>query len=77
MVSQLVKNPVLVELYTNNPLTLAVIGFQRAFWVAGDVLAQPGELLLRLIIALLVGLVLLLLSHRVFLRLQGNFAQEL
>lgn len=77
MVNQLVKNPVLVELYTNNPLTLAVIGFQRAFWVAGDALAQPGELLLRLIIALLVGLVLLLLSHRVFLRLQGNFAQEL
>lgn len=77
MVNDLVKNPLLVELYTNNPLTLAVIGFQEAFWVAGDALEQPSNLLLRLIIALGVGLVLLLISHRVFLRLQGNFAQEL
>ncbi|WP_103663282.1 ABC transporter permease [Microbacterium sp. CJ77] len=77
MVNELVDNPVLVALYTNNPLTLAVIGFQEAFWVAGDALEQPSNLLLRLAIAILVGLVLLLLSHRVFLRLQGNFAQEL
>ncbi|MDF2990984.1 MAG: sugar transporter [Microbacterium sp.] len=77
MVNDLVQNPTLVNIYTNNPLTLAVIGFQHAFWVAGDVLAQPADLLLRQLIALLIGLVLLLLSHRVFLRLQGNFAQEL
>ncbi|WP_314506469.1 ABC transporter permease [uncultured Microbacterium sp.] len=77
MVSDLVQNPVVLELYTNNPLTLAVLGFQEAFWVAGADMAQPDDLLLRMVIALLVGLVLLLGSHRVFLRLQGNFAQEL
>jgi ABC-2 type transport system permease protein len=77
MVNDLVDNPVLVELYTNNPLTLAIIGFQEAFWVAGDSLDQPSNLLLRLFIALGVGIILLLISHRVFLRLQGNFAQEL
>jgi ABC-2 type transport system permease protein len=76
MVNDLVANPVLVELYTNNPLTLAIIGFQEAFWVAGDVLEQPSHLLMRLLIALVAGLLLLLVSHRVFLRLQGNFAQE-
>ena len=77
MVSDLVQNPVVLELYTNNPLTLAIIGFQEAFWVAGADMAQPDDLLLRMVIALLVGLVLLLGSHRIFLRLQGNFAQEL
>jgi len=77
MVSELVTNQFLLELYTNNPLTLAIIGFQQAFWVAGDALAQPADLLLRLIVALGIGLVLLFASHRVFLRLQGNFAQEL
>jgi ABC-2 type transport system permease protein len=77
MVTTIITNPVLLEIYTNNPLTLAVIGFQEAFWVAGDALEQPSQLLLRLIIAFVVGLVLLLISHRVFLRLQGDFAQEL
>lgn len=77
MVSTIITNPVLLEIYTNNPLTLAIIGFQEAFWVAGDALEQPSQLLLRLIIAFVVGLVLLLISHRVFLRLQGDFAQEL
>lgn len=77
MASQIISNPVLLEAYTNNPLTLAVLGFQRAFWVAGDTLAQPAHLVLRMSVALLVGLVLLVISHRVFVRLQGNFAQEL
>lgn len=77
MVSTIITNPILLDIYTNNPLTLAVLGFQEAFWVAGDELAQPTHLLLRLVIALIVGLVLLFISHRVFLRLQGDFAQEL
>ncbi len=77
MVSALVGSPWLLEAYTNNPLTLAVLGFQRAFWVAGDSLGLPPLYALRVSIALLVGIVLLLLSHRLFLRLQGNFAQEL
>lgn len=77
MVRDLVSNPALVEAYTNNPLTLAILGFQEAFWVAGADMVQPSHLLVRMLIALGVGLILLLGSHRVFLRLQGNFAQEL
>ncbi len=77
MVRDLVHSSFWLEVYTNNPLTLSVLGFQHAFWVAGDGAAQPDNLLLRLTIAFLVGLVGLFLCHRVFLRLQGNFAQEL
>lgn len=77
MVKTLVSSPALLEVYTDNPLTLAVLGFQRAFWVAGDDHMWPGGLLIRLAVALLVGIVLLIVCHRVFLRLQGNFAQEI
>lgn len=77
MVRDLVSNPVLLDIYTNNPLTLAILGFQEAFWVAGADMPQPSDLALRMVVALLVGLALLLGAHRVFLRLQGNFAQEL
>lgn len=77
MAKTLIPSPVVLDIYTNNPLTLAVLGFQRAFWVAGDTAEWPGELLLRMTIALLIGAVLLLVCHRVFIRLQGNFAQEL
>ena len=69
--------PWLLEVYTNNPITLAVLGFQRAFWISGDGLPTPDFLLLRMVIAFLIGLVFLAISHRVFTRLQGNFAQEL
>lgn len=65
------------EVYTNNPITLAVLGFHRAFWGGATPADYPPELGLRMLIAGLVGLVLLFVSHRVFTRLQGNFAQEL
>lgn len=77
MVSGIIGPGTVLEIYTNNPLTLAVIGFQRAFWLGADTVAQPENLLTRMLVALVVGLVLLVVSHRVFLRLQGNFAQEL
>lgn len=77
MVKTLITSPAALQIYTNNPLTLAVLGFQRAFWVAGEGSASPDQLMLRLAIALGVGLVLLFACHRVFIRLQGNFAQEL
>ncbi|KQS00184.1 MAG: ABC transporter permease [Microbacterium ginsengisoli] len=77
MVKTLIASPILLEAYTNNPLTLAVLGFHRAFWVAGGDIESPGGLALRLGISVVVGLVLLILCHRVFVRLQGNFAQEL
>jgi ABC-2 type transport system permease protein len=67
----------LLEVYTNNPLTLAVLGFHRAFWTAGTDADYPPNLGLRMLIAFLVGLVVLWICQRVFARLQGNFAQEL
>lgn len=67
----------LLEVYTNSPLTLAVLGFHRAFWVAGSPADYPPHLAVRMGIAILVGLVLVWICQRVFARLQGNFAQEL
>ncbi len=67
----------LLEVYTNNPLTLAVLGFHRAFWTAGTDADYPPNLGLRMLVAFLIGLVVLWLCQRVFARLQGNFAQEL
>ncbi len=67
----------LLEVYTNNPLTLAVLGFHRAFWTAGSNADYPDHLGLRMLVAFAVGLVVLWICQRVFARLQGNFAQEL
>lgn len=67
----------LLEIYTNNPVTLAIMGFQKAFWIAGADMPYPSDLLIRMGIAGAIGLALLFLAHRVFVRLQGNFAQEL
>lgn len=77
LVQGVITNPLALELYTNNPLTLAILGFQRAFWISGDELAYPPHLAIRLAVSLVIGLALLFVSHRIFLRLQGNFAQEL
>jgi len=66
-----------IEVYTSSPLTLAVLGFHRAFWVAGSPADYPTQLLLRMAIAFVVGIVLVWLCHRAFTRMQGNFAQEL
>jgi len=78
------------QIYLANPMTLAVIAFQRAAWLGAPAVqenlaergldstwAYPADLDLRLLIAGLVGLVLLWLAHRLFARLQGNFAQEI
>ncbi|RAZ31630.1 ABC transporter permease [Microbacterium sp. SMR1] len=67
----------LLEVYTNSPLTLAVLGFHRAFWVSGTPADYPAHLGIRMLIAFGIGLVVLWLCQRVFSRLQGNFAQEL
>jgi ABC-2 type transport system permease protein len=66
-----------LEVYTDNPITLAVLGFRKAFWGAGTDADYPDDLLLRIGVAGVIGLVLLFISHRVFTRLQGNFAQEM
>jgi ABC-2 type transport system permease protein len=70
-------NGVLLDIYTDNPITLAVLGFQRAMWVAGDNVPSPEWLMPRILIACVVGLIMLFGFQRVFARLQGNFAQEL
>jgi ABC-2 type transport system permease protein len=67
----------LETLYLTNPVTLAVLGMQRALWVAGTDEPFPEGLGTRLVVWLLVGAVLLWLSQRLFNRLEGNFAQEL
>jgi ABC-2 type transport system permease protein len=70
----------LEQAYLANPVTLAVLGMQRAMWVAGvNDPAQywPDYLGWRMLIAIVVSLVALYFAQRVFSRLQGNFAQEL
>lgn len=76
----MVKNSVpgwLLEVYTNNPVTLAVMGFQKAFWTNGPESSYPGDLLLRMAIALVAGVFALAAAHVVFNRMQGDFAQAL
>ncbi|TFC33350.1 MULTISPECIES: ABC transporter permease [unclassified Cryobacterium] len=77
MVRDILGNGILLNIYTGNPITLSVLGFQQAFWTAGEGMPFPDDLLLRLAVTFVVGLVLLFISQRVFSRLQGNFAQEL
>jgi ABC-2 type transport system permease protein len=67
----------LEQLYLANPMTLVVLGFQKAFWVAGDGQPMPDNLGLYLVLTFGISMVLLWFSQRVFARLQGNFAQEL
>ena len=66
-----------LELYTNNPLTLAVLGFHRALWAGGTSADYPPDLALRMGIAGVIGLALLALAHLLFQRMQGSLAQEL
>ena len=67
----------ILEVYTNNPLTLAVLGFHRALWSGGTPADYPDDLALRMLIAAIIGVVLLVLAHLGFRRMQGNMAQEL
>lgn len=67
----------LAAIYINNPITLAVIGFQEAFWAPTSNAESLSMLATRMLIAGIVGIILLLGAQRVFARLQGNFAQEL
>lgn len=78
MVKGVLGDGIALEIYTNNPITLGVLGFQQALWLSGQGAVEfPGDLMLRLGIAFLIGCVLLVLFQRVFSKLQGNFAQAL
>lgn len=69
---------IIEQIYLANPVTLIVLGFQKAVWVAGaDQTLGAAELATRLGIAGVLSLVLLWVAQRVFAKLEGNFAQEL
>jgi ABC-2 type transport system permease protein len=79
-------HPWLYELYLANPLAIAAMLFQRAFWVPTvdeTTVADPSildlapDLYARGLIILAVSLVLVVISQRVFTRLEGNFAEQL
>jgi len=71
----------LEQIYLANPVTLSVLGMQKAFWLAGTTESTqmnfPPDLIVRLWISLAISAVLLWVGQRIFSRLQGNFAQEL
>jgi ABC-2 type transport system permease protein len=67
----------LQQLYLANPAAVAVMGLQQTFWVSGTGSPVPDDLATRMGVMVLVGLVLVWVAHRVFVRLAGNFAQEL
>jgi ABC-2 type transport system permease protein len=70
-------SPLLEQIYLTNPMTVAVMGFQQTFWMAGRDQPVPENLGTLLGIWLAVGIVFVWVAQRVFVRLQGNFAQEL
>lgn len=72
-----VLSPRLADLYLLNPVTDAVLGLQRTFWVAGTDKPFPSGLGMRLMVALVLGLGGLWAAQRVFSRLEANFAQEI
>jgi len=82
-VKDLLGNGWLMQVYENNPITLAVLAFQKAIWLGAAATPTtpaypfPDDLWLRLGIAIVVGLGLVLVFQRVFTRLEGNFAQEI
>ena len=67
----------LLEVYTNNPLTLAVLGFHRALWSGGTAADYPADLAMRMGVAGAIGVAFLLFAHWSFQRMQSNLAQEL
>ena len=83
----------LEQIYLLNPMTNAMLAFQRAIWGPGSRETQveqadgsfntvagqpwPADMALHLFLVFLVGLVLVWVSHRIFRRLEGNFAQEI
>ena len=67
----------LLEVYVNSPITLAVLGFQEAFWSEASNGVPLPHLGMRMLIAFAVGLIALFGAQKVFSRLQGDFAQEL
>ncbi|MDQ0574688.1 ABC transporter permease [Agromyces albus] len=66
-----------LQIFVDNPITLAVLGFHMTFWSAADLGIAAADLAARMVVAGVIGLILLFLAQRVFAKLQGDFAQEL
>jgi ABC-2 type transport system permease protein len=78
LVSPHLHNPWLLRVYLANPITEAVLGFQRAFWSGGATKsATIDNLAGHMAVVAVVGLALVWICQRVFARLEANFAQEL
>jgi ABC-2 type transport system permease protein len=69
--------PALSEVYLLNPVTIAVMGMQKCLWDSGQAYSYPDQLALRLVLALVAGLIVLFIGERCFDRWQRNFAQEI
>lgn len=67
----------LTALYMSNPITIAVVGFQEAFWAIPSGGEMLPDLWLRMLTAGGVGLIALWMGQRFFAKRQANFAQEL
>ncbi|WP_245762584.1 ABC transporter permease [Mycetocola miduiensis] len=80
-VHNFLQGGLLEQVYLLNPITLGILGMQKAFWLSGSVestaMNWPPDLDLRLWIAVLAGVVFVWLCQRIFSRVQGDFAQEL
>lgn len=77
MVAKILGPGILLEIYTNNPLTLAVLGMQQGFWHGDATTIYPDLLWMRMCVAFVVGIILLVVCQRTFSRLEGDFAQSL
>ncbi len=78
MVQGILGEGPLLTAYTVNPLTVAVLGFQRALWGAGsDPSMFPEHLLVLLWAECGIALLLLGITYVIFRRMQGDFAQAL
>lgn len=71
-----------------NPITVAILAFQKGVWAAGSETSRLGEAVIppqpwpasldaHLLVMFVLGVVALFIAQRVFHRLQGNFAQEI
>lgn len=80
-VREVIGGTLLEQIYLANPVTVAVLGFQRGLWIAGSEpgsgVTWPPDLALRMGVMFVASVAVLWIGQRIFSRLQGNFAQEL
>lgn len=79
MASSTLGTGIALTVYTSNPVTLAIMGFQKAFWASSTTPAAtfPDDLMIYLWIAIGLSVILLFMCQRLFAKFQGNFAQAL